>query len=73
LNVPSSLRKPGASRLLQSLGRPVPVSIWMPKPVGSNTADKPEPCGPLPHVWYGFSELMYERIFELETERLSIA
>lgn len=59
LNVPASLRKPGSSMLLQSLGRPVPVSIWMPKPVGSKTALKLEPpIGLLPHVWYGFCELM---------------
>jgi len=74
LNVPASLRKLGASTPLQSLGRPVPVSIWMPKPVGSHTALKPEPLiGLLPHVWNGFCELMYARIFELETDWLSMA
>lgn len=45
-------------KLLQSSDKPIPVSIWMPRPVGSKIAERPLPrIGLLPQVWNGFFEL----------------
>merc|ERR1712151_1267828 len=58
----------------QSFGKLVPVSIWMPRPVGSKMAERPVPrIGLLPQVWKGFLELMKFKILVLSIEWLSIA